>query len=88
MGPMQQQSLGGSRYILVFIDDFSHKSWTYFLKSKSETFAKFYNFKAKIEAQTGNKIQETKSGSVPDLDLVLTIRLGPDSNSFPVHGFV
>jgi hypothetical protein len=57
MGPMQQQSLGGSRYILVFIDDFSHKSWTYFLKSKSETFAKFYNFKAKIEAQTGNKIQ-------------------------------
>ena len=26
MGPMQQQSLGGSRYILVFTDDFSRKS--------------------------------------------------------------
>ena len=26
MGPIQQRSLGGSRYAIVFTDDFSHKS--------------------------------------------------------------
>jgi len=57
MGPMQEFSLGGSRYVLVFTNDFSQKSWTYFLKEKNETLAKFYAFKKKIEAKTGNNIQ-------------------------------
>ena len=56
MGPIQQKSLGGSRYVLVFTDDFSRKSWTYFLKCKSETFEKFKLFKTRIELETGNKI--------------------------------
>ena len=56
MGPMQHQSLGGSRYVLVFTDNFSRKSWTYFLKCKSETFEKFKVFKAMIELETRNKI--------------------------------
>jgi hypothetical protein len=56
MGPMQQPSLGGSRYILVFTDDLSRKSWTYFLKCKSETFEKFKIFKEMIELETGNKV--------------------------------
>ena len=40
----------------VFTDDFSRKSWTYFLKRKSETFEKFKVFKYMIELETGNKI--------------------------------
>jgi hypothetical protein len=40
MGPLTT-SLGGSRYVIVFIDDYSRKSWTYFLKSKSEAYGKF-----------------------------------------------
>jgi len=31
-GPMQTPSIGGSLYFLTFIDDFSRKTWTYFLK--------------------------------------------------------
>ena len=57
IGPMQKMSLGGSRFILVFTDDYSRKSWVYFLKHKSETFCKFRKFKSKIELETGSKIQ-------------------------------
>ena len=34
-------SLGGSRYFVTFIDDFSRKVWVYFIKQKSEVFEKF-----------------------------------------------
>ena len=33
-GPMQLESLGGSRYFVMFIDDASRKVWVYFLKRK------------------------------------------------------
>ena len=61
MGPMQQNSLGGSRYTVVFTDDFSRKSWVYFLKSKGETLTKFRHFKNQIETETGNSIQVLRS---------------------------
>ncbi|KAE8681218.1 Indole-3-acetic acid inducible 11, putative isoform 1 [Hibiscus syriacus] len=35
-GPSTTSSLGGSRYYVTFIDDFSRKVWVYFLKQKSE----------------------------------------------------
>ena len=54
---MPQPSLGGSQYIIVFTDDYSRKSWTYFLKAKSEAFSRFCKFKEQIEVQTGNKLQ-------------------------------
>lgn len=37
-GPMQVTSLGGSRYCLTFIDDFSRFADVYFLRHKSEVF--------------------------------------------------
>ena len=52
-GPMQTPSLGGSIYFLTFIDDFSRKTWIYFLKQKSETFEKFKEFKTLVEKQSG-----------------------------------
>ena len=57
MDPMPQISLGGSKYVLVFTDDYSRKDWVYFLKNKSETITKFREFKKKIEGETGNLIQ-------------------------------
>ena len=44
--PMQATSIEGSTYFMIFIDDFSHRTWVYFLKSKSEAFDKFLEFKA------------------------------------------
>jgi transposase InsO family protein len=57
VGPMPHPLLAGSKYILVFTDDFSRKSWTYFLRSKDETYHRFRLFKEKLESETRNKFK-------------------------------
>ena len=37
-GPSPVASIGGARYYVTFIDDFSRKVWIYFLKHKSKVF--------------------------------------------------
>jgi hypothetical protein len=39
--PMKTPSIGGSTYFLTFIDDFSRKTWIYFLKHKSDALGCF-----------------------------------------------
>ena len=56
-GPMQMPSSGGSIYFLTFIDDYSRKTWVYFLKYKSEAFGKFKEFNALVEKQIGLSIK-------------------------------
>jgi hypothetical protein len=50
-------SLGGSLYYVSFIDDFSRKTWIYFLRKKSKVFEIFKEFKALVENQTEKKIK-------------------------------
>ncbi|KAE8708629.1 Cyclic nucleotide-gated ion channel 1 [Hibiscus syriacus] len=58
-GPSTTSSLGGSRYYVTFIDDFSRKVWVYFLKQKSEVFEKFKLWKAEIaKASLAGKVAE------------------------------
>ena len=40
-GPMQTMSIGGCNYFLTFTDDYSRKTWVYFLKHKSDAFIYF-----------------------------------------------
>jgi hypothetical protein len=40
-GPIQTPSIGGSTYFLKFIDDFSRKTWIYFLKHKLDALSCF-----------------------------------------------
>ncbi|KAL6333003.1 hypothetical protein AAG906_020022 [Vitis piasezkii] len=47
-GPVRVASLGGSMYFVSFIDDYSRKIWVYFMRHKSETFAKFKLWKVEI----------------------------------------
>uniref|UniRef100_A0A2N9GCQ1 Integrase catalytic domain-containing protein n=1 Tax=Fagus sylvatica TaxID=28930 RepID=A0A2N9GCQ1_FAGSY len=56
-GPVRTPSKGGAQYFMSFIDDYSRKAWVYFLKNKSEAFAKFKVWKAEVENQTGRKIK-------------------------------
>ena len=56
-GSMSSSSLSGYVYYVSFIDDFSRKTWIYFLKSKDEVFNKFKEFKALIENHTEKKIK-------------------------------
>ena len=50
-------SLGKSLYYVSFIDDFSRRTWVYFLRQKSKVFSKFKEFKALVENQTNKKIK-------------------------------
>jgi hypothetical protein len=60
-GPMLVKSLGGSLYYVIFIDDFSRKTWMYLLKMKDEVFDKFQEFKAEVENLTDKKIKTLRS---------------------------
>ena len=41
MGPMQTESLGGTRYVFVCVDDYSRYTWVDFVREKSDTFDVF-----------------------------------------------
>jgi transposase InsO family protein len=60
-GPMPSSSISGYVYYVSFIDDYSHKTWVYFLKSKDEVFSKFKEFKALIENLSERKIKILRS---------------------------
>jgi hypothetical protein len=59
--PMPVKSLGGSFYFVIFIDDYSRKTWLYLLKTKEEVFSKFQEFKAEIENLTNKKIKTLRT---------------------------
>jgi len=54
---MPVNSLGGYLYYLTFTDDYSRKTWIYFLKRKNEVFSWFQHFKALIDNQTKKKVK-------------------------------
>lgn len=51
-GPMESSSLGGAKYYVTFIDDYSRKVYVYFMKNKSDTLEKFEEFKNLVENET------------------------------------
>jgi hypothetical protein len=56
-GPLNPTSNSHKRYFITFTDDFSRKTWVYFLVEKSETIEVFKRFKAKVEKETEKFIQ-------------------------------
>ena len=64
-GMLPVTSLRRYLYYFIFVDDFSHKTWIYFLKKKDEVFKWFCDFKALVENQTRNKIKilRTENGT-------------------------
>ena len=56
-GPSPIQSMGGGRYFLSIIDDFSRKIWLYVMKEKSEAFTKFQEWCIEVETKKGNVLK-------------------------------
>ena len=54
---MSVHSLSGYNYYITFIDDYSRKTWIYFLKAKSEVFERFREFKTLVENPTRKRIK-------------------------------
>ena len=60
-GPIQVESIGGSRYFVTFIDDYSRCVSVYFLKQKSEVLKKFQEFEAIVTNESGEKIVKLRT---------------------------
>jgi transposase InsO family protein len=59
--PLPVTSRTGNRYILTFIDDYTRKTWLYFLATKSQTLDCFKQFRALVETSTTQKIETLHS---------------------------
>ena len=60
-GPMSTGSVGGSKYFVTFIDDYSRYTVLYTMKAKSETLSKFKEYVAYMENATGHKVQKLRT---------------------------
>ena len=50
-------SLGGSQYLVSFIDNYSRHTWIYLIEKKSEVFDCFHYLKNLVERETKRKIK-------------------------------
>ncbi|KXJ69949.1 hypothetical protein RP20_CCG025350 [Aedes albopictus] len=57
-GPIEPASWEGHRYLVSFIDDYSHFAVVYLIRKKSEVFEKFKEFEAMATAACGTKISK------------------------------
>ena len=55
-GPMQTASNSGKKYMVTFVDDYSRTCVVYFMAHKSDTFAMFQEFHAKVAGESGERI--------------------------------
>ena len=62
-GPLPSASFSGCKYFLTFIDDFSRRTWVYFLKLKSEVFDMFLAYKALVEKKSGHHLQKLRTNN-------------------------
>lgn len=67
-GPLSIPSLGGARYFLLFIDDYSRYSWIYTLKHKSEAFESFKEFQALAKRQSGYQLKCLRTDNGGEFD--------------------
>ncbi|GJY11345.1 gag-pol polyprotein [Tanacetum coccineum] len=51
------QSLGGAKYFVSFIDDYSRRCWVYPIKKTFDVFEVFKVYKARVELDSGKKIK-------------------------------
>ena len=51
MGPARVQSLGGKKYILVVVDDFTRYTWVMLLKDKDEALKKMIHVCKKLQVE-------------------------------------
>jgi transposase InsO family protein len=60
-GLMSSLSLCGYEYYVTFIDDFSRKTWIFFMKTRGHVFKWFQKFQYLVENKTSKKIKVLRS---------------------------
>jgi hypothetical protein len=75
-GPPYHASLGGKKYCLVIVDDYSRYTWVYFFEYKSETQQTVIDFAKEVEHQYGQNILAIRSDN------------GTKFNNYTLNGFL
>jgi transposase InsO family protein len=75
-GPIPEASLGGKKYCLVIVDDYSRYCWVYFFKKKSETQQRVIDFITLVERQHNCQIMAIRSDN------------GSEYKNYTVEGFL
>ena len=60
-GPSSFSSIGGSRYFVVFVDDYSRYSWIFNMKNRSKLLQVYSNFVKMVETQFSKRIKIFRS---------------------------
>lgn len=60
-GPMQTESIGGAKYFVTFIDDYSRCCKVYFLKQKNEVLNKFKEFERTFSNECGQSVTRLRT---------------------------
>lgn len=63
-GPLKVPSLGGRRYFISFVDEYTRMTWVYLIKHKSEALDQFKRFKSVAENRCGLKIKILRTDGV------------------------
>ncbi|KAA0067050.1 gag-pol polyprotein [Cucumis melo var. makuwa] len=70
MGPMQTESLGGKRYVLVVVDDYSRYTWKWDVRSEQEIFLGYSqnSWAYRVYNNRSDSVMETINVTINDLD--------------------
>ena len=60
-GPISPSTLGGSRYFLLIIDDYTRLTWVVMFQQKSDAFEAFKRFKTLAETEKGVKLKALRT---------------------------
>ena len=61
MRPMQVARIGGKRYVLVVVDDFSRFTWVKFIREESDTFESFKELCIQLQREKDKGIFRIRS---------------------------
>jgi hypothetical protein len=65
-GPIAYISIGGSKYCLVIVDDYSRFTWVFFLQEKSQTQETLKRFLRRTQNESGLRIKKIRSDNVTE----------------------
>ena len=67
-GPTTYANLGGNKYCLVIVDDYSRYTWTFFLQDKAEVVSIFKKFANNAQNQFDVKIKNIMNDNGKEFD--------------------
>lgn len=68
LGEMNERSIGGAKYFLMFKDDYSHFRTVYYLKSKDQAADKLRIYLKEVENQFGRNVKVLRSDHGKEID--------------------